>query len=231
MAEEKTPPTNKVGLDLIVCDTIINLARIEIPAWRIILLALVCMVKYTFGAVIASNMILPISAYAPAWVTIPLAKPGPVVWGQEEESCNDTTQATLTYMEQTAAPDLPLAEIITATLLVLSGAGVMAAIYRFHNDGSSSHGQSADMGQEDIDVEVADVALAEENPVADIQEGAVMPLEIHLQGEEELVAVVQEEIGIMLNMRLHTILRKAPHLRTPLERLTADAWAEQRAPL
>ena len=107
----------------------------------------------------------------------------------------------------------------------------MAAIYRFHNDGSSGHGQSADMGQEDIDVEVADVALAEENPAADIQEGAVMPLEIHLQGEEELVAVVQEEIGIMLNMRLHTILRKAPHLRTPLERLTADAWAEQRAPL
>ena len=214
-----------------ICDTIINLARIEIPAWRIILLALVCMVKYTFGAVIASNMILPISAYAPAWVTIPLAKPGPVVWGQEEESCNDTTQATLTYMEQTTAPDFPLAEIITATLLVLSGAGVMAAIYRFYNGRSSSHEQSPDMGQEDIDVEVADVALAEENPVADIQEGAVMPLEIHLQGEEELVAVVQEEIGIMLNMRLHTILHKAPHLRTPLERLTADAWAEQRAPL
>ena len=107
----------------------------------------------------------------------------------------------------------------------------MAAIYRFYYGRSSSHKQSPDMVQEDIDVEVVDVALAEENPVADIQEGAAMPLEIHLQGEEELVAVVQEEIGIMLNMRLHTILRKAPHLRTPLERLTADAWAEQRAPL
>ena len=78
---------------------------------------------------------------------------------------------------------------------------------------------------------MVDIALAEGNPVADNQEGAAMALEIQLQDEEELVAVVQEEIGLMLNMRLHSILRKAPHLRTPLERLTVDAWAEQQAQL
>ena len=107
----------------------------------------------------------------------------------------------------------------------------MAMIYRFYNGRSSSHKQSANVVQEDYDVEVVDIALAEGSPVADIQEGAAMPLEIHLQDAEELVSVVQEEVGIMLNMRLHTILCKAPHLRTPLERLTVDAWAEQQAQL
>ena len=107
----------------------------------------------------------------------------------------------------------------------------MATIYRFYNGRSSSHEQPANVVQEDNDVEVVDIALAEGNPVADIQEGAAMALEIHLQDAEELVAVVQEEVGIMLNMRLHTILCKEPHLRTPLERLTADAWAEQQAQL
>ena len=107
----------------------------------------------------------------------------------------------------------------------------MATVYRFYNGRSSSHKQSANADQEDNNVEVADVAPAEEDPVAGIQEGAAMAVEIHLQDAEELVAVVQEEVGIMLNMRLHTILCKAPHLRTPLERLTVDAWAEQQAQL
>ena len=107
----------------------------------------------------------------------------------------------------------------------------MATVYRYYSGRSSNPNQSTNAGQEDNDVEAADVAQAEEDPAAGIQEGAAMALEIHLQDEEELVAVVQEEVGIMLNMRLHTILCKEPHLRTPLERLTADAWAEQQAQL
>ena len=104
----------------------------------------------------------------------------------------------------------------------------MAAVYRYYNGRSSHPSQSANEDQEDNNEGAADVPPAEEDPVADIQEGAV---EIHVQDAEELVAVVQEEIGIMLNMRLHTILCKAPHLRTPLERLTVNAWAEQQAQL
>ena len=174
---------------------------------------------------------MPIGAYAPAWINIPLTKPGPVIWGQEDESCNDTTQAIPAHMEQPTIPALPVAPILTAFLLVLTGAVIIAMIYQFFSSRSSGHEQSAGAVQEDDDVGVVDIALAEGNPVADNQEGAAMALEIQLQDEEELVAVVQEEIGFMLNMRLHTILRKAPHLRTPLERLTVDAWAEQQAHL
>ena len=104
----------------------------------------------------------------------------------------------------------------------------MAAVYRYYSGRSSHPSHSANADQGDNEEGAVDVAPAEEDPVADIQEGAV---EIHVQDAEELVAVVQEEIGVMLNMRLHSILRKPTHLRTPLERLTVDAWAEQRAQL
>lgn len=225
---ETNSPTKRKNTDLLICDAILDLARTEIAAWRLVLLALICMLKYTFGASIPASMILPIGAYAPAWIHSPSTKPGPAKWGQEEESYNDTTQTTPIHMEQPTTPSLPLAPIITAILLVMTGAGLMAAIYRYYNGRSSHPSQSANEDQEDNNEGAADVAPAEEDPVAGIQEGAV---EIHVQDAEELVAVVQEEIGIMLNMRLHTILRKAPHLRTPLERLTVSAWAEQQAQL
>ena len=172
---------------------------------------------------------MPIGAYAPAWINIPLTRPGPVIWGQEDESCNDTTQAIPAHMEQPTTPALPVASIFTASLLVLTGAVIIAMIYQFFNSRSSGHEQSAGAVEEDDEEGVIDIALAD--PVADNQEGAAIALEIQLRDEEELIAVVQEEIGLMLDMRLHSILRKAVHLRTPLERLTVDAWVEQQARL
>ena len=229
--DETNPPTKKVSLDLLICDTILDLARTEMAAWRLVLLALICMLKYTFGASIPASMVMPIAAYAPAWINSPLTKPGPANWGQAEESCNDTTQATPIHMEQPTASSLPLAPIITAILLAMTGAGLMAAVYRYYSGRSSHPSQSANADQEDNNVEAADVAPADEDPVAGIQEGAAMAVEIQLQDAEELVAGVQEEVAMMINMRLDRILRKAPHLRTPLERLAIDTWAEQRAQL
>ena len=168
---------------------------------------------------------MPIGAYAPAWINIPLTRPGPVIWGQEDESCNDTTQATTAHMEQPTTPALPVASIFTAFLLVLTGAVMIATIYQFYKSKSSGHEQSADAVEEEDEEGVIDIALAD--PVADNQEGAEVALGI----QEELIAVVQGEIDFLLDMRLHSILRKAVHLRTPLERLTVDAWVEQQAHL
>ena len=59
----------------------------------------------------------------------------------------------------------------------------------------------------------------------------MMAVDIQLQAAEELVAGLQEEVAMMMNMQLDRILRKAPHTRTPREQVAIDAWAKQRAQL
>ena len=107
----------------------------------------------------------------------------------------------------------------------------MAAFYRYYSGRSSHPNQPADADQEDNNVEEGGAAPAEEDLVADIQEGAALAVEIQLQDAEELVAGVQEEVAMVINMRLDRILCKAPHSRSPLEQLAVIKWAEHQAQL
>ena len=239
--EETNPPTEKISPVLLICDTILYLARTEVAAWRLVLLALIGMLKYTFGASIPSSMVMPIAAYyAPAWIYSPLTKPGLAQWSQAEESCNDTTQTTPLHMEQPTASSLPLAPIITAILLAMTGAGLMAAVYRYYSGRSSHPNQPTDADQvnnnvEAADVEAADVEAADGEAAdvapADEDPAALMAVNIQLQNAGELVAGLQGQVAMMMGMQLDTILRKPPHTRTPREQVAIDAWARQRAQL
>ena len=106
----------------------------------------------------------------------------------------------------------------------------MAMFYRYYSGRSSLPNHPADADQEDIDVEEAGAAPVEEGPIADIQVGAALAEELQLQDAEVLVADVQEAAGVTL-MRLDRILRKAPHSRSPLERLAVIERAEHQAQL
>ena len=89
---------------------------------------------------------------------------------------------------------------------------------------------TTDAEVEDINMEAAGAAPVEEGPVADIQVGAAMAEELQLQDAEELVAGVQEAARVTI-MRLDRILRKAPHSRSPVERLAVIKWEERQAQL
>ena len=77
----------------------------------------------------------------------------------------------------------------------------------------------------------AGVVPAGEDLIADIQEEAALAVEMQLQDAEELVAGVQEEVALVIEMQLDRILCKAPHSRSPLERLAVNQWAEHQAQL
>ena len=116
----------------------------------------------------------------------------------------------------------------------------MAAVYRYYSGRSSHPNQPTDADQVNNNVEAADVEAADMEAAdgeaadvapADEDPDALMAVNIQLQNAEELVAGLQEEVAMMMDMQLDRILRKAPHTRTPLERVATDAWAEQRAQL
>ena len=111
----------------------------------------------------------------------------------------------------------------------------MAAVYRYYSGRSSHPNQPTDADQGNNNVEAADVEAADGEAAdvapADEDPAAMMAVDIQLQAAEELVAGLQEEVAMMVDMQLDRILRKAPHTRTPREQVAIDAWAKQRAQL
>ena len=107
----------------------------------------------------------------------------------------------------------------------------MAAFYRYYSGRPSQPNQPTDADQENNNVEAAGAVPAEEDLVADIQDGAALVVEIQLQDAEELVAGVQEEVALAVEMQLDRILRRAPHSWSPLERLAVNQWAGHQAQL
>ena len=99
----------------------------------------------------------------------------------------------------------------------------MAAFYRYYNS-KSSQVISINAIQENNNVEAADVVPVEGDLIADIQDGAA-------QDPEGPVMDIQEEVVTLMRMQLERILRTDPHLRTPLERVALQQWAEHRAQL
>ena len=104
----------------------------------------------------------------------------------------------------------------------------MAAFYRYYSS-KSSQVISINANQENNNVEAANAAPAEEDLIADIQDGAALAVEIQLQVAEGLVQDVQGEVAALMGMQLERILCKEPHLRTPLEWLALNRWAEHQA--
>ena len=138
-------------------------------------------------------------------------------------------------MEQQKASSLPLAPIITALLLAMTGAGLMAAVYRYYSDRSSHPNHPADTDQEVNNVEAADVEAVDEEAadvaLADEAPDALMAVNVQLQNAVEMVAGIQGQVAMMMDMQPERILRKPHHIRTPRERMAIDAWARQRAQL
>ena len=106
----------------------------------------------------------------------------------------------------------------------------MAAFYRYYNS-RSSQVISINAIQENNNGEAANVVPAEGDLIADIQDEAALAVEIQLQDAEGLVLDIQEEVAALMRMQLERILRTDPHLRTPLERVALQQWAEHRAQL
>ena len=107
----------------------------------------------------------------------------------------------------------------------------MAAVYRYFSSESPQPSVQINAIQENNNVGAAGVVPAGEDLIADIQEGAALAGEVQLQDAEELVADVQEDVEMAMEMQLNWILRKEPHLRSPLERVAVHQWAQRQAQL
>ena len=152
------------------------------------------------------HAILPIAAHPTAWISSHLR--APAIWSQDwnhtaaaYNSHRDTTATTADTSTTTASPDHSVSTLGFPTLtLILIAAGSLVTMV--------------------IGLTILFRHLLRRN--------ASPPVQIGYNNQEEEGGLQHEENAE--EMRIWRILRKAPHLRTPMERVAADNWARMQDP-